>query len=102
MRGRNTILLLSLVALTACATNRDGSKPFLTAGISKRIAGKCDAKFDSFSLSRAKMPRVSFLLKSTDVVEADGVSRTVRCLGTALEGYRYETFGFSKEGVSVG
>jgi len=89
-------MLTILPLLTGCATGRHAEKPVLTAHAVTQIATRCGAVRGRFRPSRTTLPSADFTLRADDQGDAQS-SPTVRCLGTALDAYRHDYFGFAPE-----
>ena len=89
-------MLTTLPLLAGCAAGRHAEKPVLTARAVAQIATHCGAVRGKFRPSRTQLRSADFTLHADDQGDAQS-SPTVRCIGTALDAYRHDYFGFAPE-----
>lgn len=90
--------LALLATLAACATT-SRQKPVITARVASRIAAKCGAMQGAVHRNKnASLPSVDFVTRDEDSA-SEGQTPTVRCIGVALQPYRYSFFGFGSSTV---
>ncbi|MBP2514254.1 hypothetical protein [Sphingomonas sp. PvP018] len=89
-------MLTTLPLLAGCAAGPHAEKPVLTAHAVAQIATRCGAVRGKFRPSRTELPSADFTLHADDQGDAQS-SPTVRCIGTALDAYRHDYFGFAPE-----